>query len=88
MEIVVALLLALDSMKLKNAFFDFLGRHVFSIYILQRIPMMFFKAFHGGITPVFSYFAASFAMTVAMAVVFDGLWAWAEDRLGKLGKAH
>ena len=66
------LMIVLVSMKLKigNPILDSLGRHVFSIYILQRIPMSVFK--YLGLTGNnMLYFCLCFAVTVLMALVFD-----------------
>ena len=56
------------------------GEHIFSIYILQRIPMIILKEL--GVTDRHKYIflIVSFALTCAMAVVFDYL-------TGLLGKA-
>ena len=48
----------------------FLGNHVFSMYMLQRLPMVVLK---GHIPNGFLYFVISFAITVAMALVYDYL---------------
>lgn len=54
-----------------NRFLRFMGKHVFSIYILQRLPMRLFdKVLHWS-DHIFLYFSASFVLTIVMAVVFD-----------------
>lgn len=67
-------LIVLASMKIKvtNPVLLFLGRHVFSIYILQRIPMMIFDACGFGKKPV-QLFLVSFAATIVLALIFDKL---------------
>ena len=56
---------------LQNEVLKFLGKHIFSIYILQRIPMIFLD--HYGVSDRHKYIflIASFALTTAMAVVFE-----------------
>jgi len=77
-----ALLMVLATMKLRlrNAFFDFLGSHVFSLYILQRIPMLVMKQLNIGTGKAFNYFVATFAATIIMALTFDTCWNWLEVR--------
>lgn len=76
-----ALILVVKSMKLKlkNRFFGFLGGHVFSIYIWQRIPMLFCS--HFGFNPPLYGFLGSFAATVVIAVCFDSATAKAEKAI-------
>ena len=57
--------------KIGNPVLDFFGKHIFSIYILQRIPMMIFK---NVIENIYVYFAVCFAVTVAVSVGFDRLF--------------
>ncbi len=65
-------LIVFVSMKLKigNPILEMLGRHVFSIYILQRIPMSVFK-YLGFTNNNLNYFCMCFATTILMALVFD-----------------
>lgn len=67
-------LIVLFSMKIKvtNPVLLFFGRHVFSIYILQRIPMMIFDACGFGKKPI-QLFLVSFAATIVLALLFDML---------------
>lgn len=63
----------LITMKLSidNGFLQFFGNHVFSIYILQRLPMLFMaKYFNCSLHPVI-FFGISLAVTSALAIVFD-----------------
>lgn len=66
------LVLAMMKIKITNPFFNFLGSHVFSIYILQRIPMIIMRKTGLNSHP-FNMFIMSFAITVAMALIFDFL---------------
>ncbi len=65
-----AFIIVLLSMKINidNPILRFLGRHVFSIYILQRIPFMILK---NRIENVYLYFVISFIFTLVIAVLFD-----------------
>lgn len=49
-----------------------LGRHVFSVYILQHIPMTVFERL-GLINNNLNYFILCFAVTLLMAVAFDAV---------------
>lgn len=51
-----------------SPFFTFLGKHVFSIYILQRLCFLILQ---GCIDNNYVYFCVSFIMTVATAFVYD-----------------
>lgn len=61
-------------MKIQNAFFEFIGKHAFSIYILQRIPM---RIIFGGSKSQFvgsqAYIRVigCFVITVLIAIIFD-----------------
>lgn len=48
---------------------EIFGRHLFGIFILQRLPMMAFQAL--GESNVYLYFALCFVATVMLAVSFD-----------------
>ena len=68
-----ALVLTAWTMKIKigNRVLDFFGKHVFSIYILQRVPMIVLK---GVIPNTYLYCAVCFAITVLLATGFDYLF--------------
>ena len=68
------LIVVLVSMKIKigNPALSMLGKHVFSVYILQRIPMTIFKRL-GLVNNNLNYFILCFAATLLMAIVFDAL---------------
>lgn len=67
-----AILLVLLAMKIKisNPLLIFFGEHVFSIYILQRLPMIAFYYLDLNVKPIL-VFIASFAITLFMALIFD-----------------
>ena len=82
-------LIVLFTMKVKigNAVLSFFGSHVFSIYILQRIPMIIFSKLGLDSYNKYLFVVLCFIITVIMAVAFDKL----TDRLdsavfGKLKK--
>lgn len=66
-------LVVLITMKvsIKNSFLKFLGEHVFSIYILQRIPMIILANFGVNERHKYIFLIVSFTITFAMAVPFD-----------------
>ena len=68
-----AILVVAVTMKFKigNTVLSFFGRHVFSIFILQRIPMMLFKDL---IQNIYLNFLVCFLMTVLLSVGFDFLF--------------
>ena len=65
-------IIVLTSMRLKvsNPVLDFFGQHVFSIYILERIPMILLQHF-GFAQNGFVFVIASLALTVPLALGFD-----------------
>lgn len=63
------MILILMKYKMSNPFLHFLGGHVFSIYMLQRIPdMILIKA---GITKPINLCLSSFALTILVALAFE-----------------
>lgn len=66
---------------LDNAFLRFMGNHVFSIYILQRLPMRFFKNVVDLTGNVYLFFAVSFVLTLVIAVLFDAAMKYADQLL-------
>ena len=59
--------------KIKNRFLEWFGKHVFSIYILQRIPMIVLQYLGVAKFNKYVFVILSIAITCAMAVVFDYL---------------
>lgn len=68
-------LVVLFTMKIQvsNPLLGFFGSHVFSIYILQRIPMIILSRLGLADYNKYVFVIICFALTVAMAVVFDKL---------------
>lgn len=56
---------------LNNKILRFCGQHLFSLYILQRIPMMVLKHFGLADFNIYIYFIACLAVTVIMAYFFE-----------------
>lgn len=71
MLFVVLLVGASMKVSLDNAILQFLGKHTFSIYILQRLPMWFLSSKGVYYDDNVSLFIISFLITCAMAVAFD-----------------
>ncbi|MDE5984944.1 MAG: acyltransferase family protein [Eubacterium sp.] len=69
-----AIIITLLSMKIKvnNPILIFFGEHVFSIYILQRLPMMVLRQLNIN-TNSFVLFFVLFAITLFIALIFDTL---------------
>lgn len=66
----IFILLFSMKVKLDSPILYYFGTQVFSIYILQRIPMMIFS--HYGLTKNYlSFFALSFVSTLILAALFD-----------------
>lgn len=58
--------------KIGNPVLSMFGRHVFSVYILQHIPMTVLKIL-GFAGNVFVYFFLCLAVTLLMATAFDAV---------------
>ncbi len=54
----------------RNKILSFFGKHVFGIYILQRLPMLLLERFFPTFHPVL-FSAISFVSTVVLAVLFE-----------------
>ena len=68
---VVLVVLLTMKIRVDNPMLQFLGRHTFSFYILQRIPMMAFKYSFNVDKHPYYYFLLSLLITVVMGLVFD-----------------
>ncbi|MBQ7005393.1 MAG: hypothetical protein IJN68_03075 [Clostridia bacterium] len=66
-------LVVLATMKVKigNGILDFFGSHVFSVYILQRIPMIILSKLGLAASHKYVFVVLCFVCTVVMAVLFD-----------------
>ena len=67
----VMLILTLSmKVSINNGILQWFGSHVFSVYILQRIPMLVFT--HFGLNgKKYAFVAMSFLVTIVLAVFFD-----------------
>lgn len=68
---VMCIVLLSMKVSLNNAFLRFLGNHVFSIYILQRLPMRFLKELFSLNENIYAFFFFSFAITIIISLLFD-----------------
>lgn len=71
--VLFTLLVVLITMKLKigNKVLYWLGNHVFSIYIFQRLPMSVFVRFENIASNRYLFFILSFVVTAIIAELFD-----------------
>lgn len=60
-----------------------LGNHVFSIYILQRMPMLIFKKTNVKFNNINLYFILCFGITIILAQLFDMTMGTADKKLFK-----
>ncbi len=67
----VLIVLATMKVKVGNGILDFFGSHVFSVYILQRIPMIILSKLGLAQSHKYVFVALCFVCTVVMAVLFD-----------------
>lgn len=68
--VILILLLSLK-LNFNNAFTQFMGTHLFSIYILQRIPMNLLAHFSVNIAAPHVYVIICFLSTIVFALLFD-----------------
>ena len=66
----VAFAIFTKKIKIENSFVEWLGEHIFSIYILQRIPMNILR-FYGINKHPFIFIGISFFVTLISAILFD-----------------
>lgn len=64
------LLIVCMKVKINNNILQWFGSHVFSVYILQRIPMIILSHF-GFNSHRYAFIAVSFVLTVCLAYMFD-----------------
>ena len=57
--------------RLNSKILNWLGVHVFEIYILQRLPMNFFQFLHLNEYSIYLFFIVSLASTLALSVLFS-----------------
>lgn len=81
-----SMLTAIITMKLtfNNKFLAFVGEHVFSIYILQRLVFRFFQNVGLDKSP-YLFFVISLIFTILLAVVYDNMFLKCKYLLSKTG---
>lgn len=83
-SVVFALLIVFLTAKIKlsNRVLRYCGAHVFSLYILQRLPMIALEEPLAGWPPA-AYFAACLLITVLLSALFDRGFSTLWNRLGR-----
>jgi len=76
--VIVAATMKID---IHNKILQFLGTHLFEIYILMRIPMIILLHFH--ITNTYFFVLISFAVTVALAFLFKKVLKFVDGKIFK-----
>lgn len=68
-----AVLVTLITMKMhfENSLIQFMGNHVFSLYILQRLPMIFMNKMYSCNSHPYVFFVVAFMSTIVIALLFD-----------------
>lgn len=81
--IAFTLLIVLVTMKVSfgNKILSWLGSHVFSVYLLQRVPMMIFENIKAISSDIYIYFFVCLAITLIMAEIFDRLMKLIDKKL-------
>ncbi len=84
--LLLSVLVVLITMKIdiNNPILQFLGKYLFEIYILMRLPML--VLLHFGITNTYLFVIISFVLTVLMALVFKKLLKFVDNGILKLCK--
>lgn len=58
-------------LSLKNRFIQYVGNHVFSIFILQRLPMLYFSKATTLAERPYLFFGVTFVITIVISYIFD-----------------
>ena len=67
----------------KSTILEWFGKHIFSVYILQRIPMMILHNLAISLSHKYFFIIVSFLVTVFIAQIFDYLTGLLWDRKQK-----
>lgn len=79
----VAMIMMINmKVKIENPILDFFGNHIFSFFILQRIPMIILSQL-GLSKHKYVFIIASFIATVCIAPIFDNLMAKLDSKIYK-----
>lgn len=83
-SILAVLLIMMIVMKVKitNSILDFFAKHIFSIFILQRIPMLLLKEL-GIVSYPYLFIILSFVLTIVLALIFDNFVAKLDNKIFK-----
>ena len=68
---VVLIVLITLKIQFDNGLIQFLGTHLFSIYILQRIPMILMSKMYNCNSHPYAFFVISFFVTIVLSLIFD-----------------
>lgn len=77
----VCMILVTMKISFFNPILSWFGKHVFSIYILQRLPMYIFEYLGYNESHKYMFIICSFAVTVVLAVIFDKFTTMISKRL-------
>lgn len=80
---VAIILLITMKINICNKALIWLGNHVFSIYILQRVPMLIFRETKVHFSSINLCFAVCFGITLIISLLFDILMNTADKKLFK-----
>lgn len=67
---VAVIVMFMMKVNIKSSILDWFGQHIFSFFILQRIPMLLLKHYGFAKEPYF-FIIVSFFMTIFLSVIFD-----------------
>ena len=70
---VIMMLLVTMKIQIKSKVLDWFGNHVFSVYIMQRIPMIMLE--HIGVTAKYPYMSVimAFVLTIMVSMIFENI---------------
>lgn len=72
-------ILITKKLSLNNRFIQYAGNHVFSIYILQRLPMLILSKLTAMEESPYAFFIVTFVITIIISYIFDWLIAKLDD---------
>lgn len=75
---ILALTVFCMKFKIENKIIEFFSKHIFSIYILQRVPMIIFDHFKLS-ERHYLFIILSYISTIIIAVIFDKFIAWTDS---------
>ncbi len=84
---VAAVVLLTMKVEIKSNLLNWFGDHIFSVYILQRIPMIIMDRFGLSHSHRYLFLILTFAITCAMAEIYDVLYGKLSSKIWKPKKA-